>query len=409
MATTTTQGAFLQTRSGLYYQAGYPAYGIPATIGGTSTTSVSTIRSWTKVRVKSDGPSPPRRKPKGLALISSFGGGLTSYNHDTTITMRGLYGDGIGNLYVNDYTAGPPVKTAEIEQRARARSVMNARSSIKNEVWNLSTFMAEMPETWAYVRQVASGLLRSYQAVRRGDLRKLHNMAFPLKGGGTYRGGRGRYTKKYTLYGESLEKGVESKWMEWRYAVSPMLYDLDDMLKYLYDSSMSPRIRRISATGVEKDFTDYKSSYGLTAQSVETRCKTVVYYSVNPNVNSFKRLGMMNPVATLYELLPLSFVLDWFLPLGEYLASLDAMAGVSVYGSTQSLSTRLRSVANKSLTNVSPAGYSGWQTPNIWEKKSFNRFTNPTLDIQPPVFSMSLNASRLVDSFVLLRYAFGKS
>lgn len=409
MATTTTQGPFLQTKTGRYYQAGYPAYGIPAYIAGTSTTSTSTIRSWSTVRVKSDGPTPRRRKPQGMDLVSSLLGGLTAWNHETTITTRGLYGDGIGNLMVNDFTAGPPVRMAEIEAKARSRSIMNARREIKGEVWNLSTFMAELPETWNYVRQVASGLLKSYQAVKRGDIKKLHNMVFPLKGGDTYRGGRGRYTKKYPAYGNSLERGIENKWMEWRYAITPMMYDLDDALKYLYSSSMNIMLRRIEATGVEKDFTTYKSSGGLATQEVSTRCKTVVYFSVQPGVNGFKKLGLLNPVATLYELVPLSFVLDWFLPLGDYLASLDAMASVSVFGSTQSTSSRLRSISDKSLVNIAPPGYKAWQTPNVWEKRSFTRSVNPTLDIQAPTFSMSLNANRLVDSFVLLRYAFSKS
>lgn len=36
------------------------------------------------------------------------------------------------------------------------------------------------------------------------------------------------------------------------------------------------------------------------------------------------RFGLLNPLEVIWELVPLSFVADWFLPIGDYLSALDA-------------------------------------------------------------------------------------
>lgn len=36
------------------------------------------------------------------------------------------------------------------------------------------------------------------------------------------------------------------------------------------------------------------------------------------------RFGLLNPLEVIWELVPFSFVADWFLPIGDYLSALDA-------------------------------------------------------------------------------------
>jgi hypothetical protein len=45
------------------------------------------------------------------------------------------------------------------------------------------------------------------------------------------------------------------------------------------------------------------------------------------HIVSLASLGVTNPLEIAWELVPFSFVVDWALPVGQYLSSLDAMFG----------------------------------------------------------------------------------
>lgn len=61
----------------------------------------------------------------------------------------------------------------------------------------------------------------------------------------------------------------------------------------------------------------------------ECRRRRLVRYSLCYDVPSWalkdvSELGLSNPLSTLYELTPYSFVLDWVVPVGDWLSVLDA-------------------------------------------------------------------------------------
>jgi len=51
-----------------------------------------------------------------------------------------------------------------------------------------------------------------------------------------------------------------------------------------------------------------------------------------------KQLGLTNPVQVLWDAVPMSFVVDWFLPVNKYLSSFDASLGVTLGPVVQSKS-----------------------------------------------------------------------
>jgi len=128
-------------------------------------------------------------------------------------------------------------------------------------------------------------------------------------------------------------------------------------------------------------------------------------------VQAFKRLGLLNPVAVLWEVVPLSFVVDWFIPIGTYLASLDAMAGVSIWTSWESLQ------ANTEYTYLAGASSYVHPTEPIWsvttysqataENRYYIRSISPNLSMPLPTFTLSDSANRILDALALSRQALG--
>jgi hypothetical protein len=57
---------------------------------------------------------------------------------------------------------------------------------------------------------------------------------------------------------------------------------------------------------------------------------------------AFTSLGLTNPALVAWELVPFSFVVDWALPIGDWLSSLDAMLGYDSNNTWSSISTLQR-------------------------------------------------------------------
>lgn len=51
---------------------------------------------------------------------------------------------------------------------------------------------------------------------------------------------------------------------------------------------------------------------------------------VNPNLYTANRLGLVNPAAVAWELVPFSFVVDWFVNVGDYISQFNDLLGVDV-------------------------------------------------------------------------------
>lgn len=75
---------------------------------------------------------------------------------------------------------------------------------------------------------------------------------------------------------------------------------------------------------------------------VTVRTDNVVHTSLtyaleNPFLRSLAQMGITNPAVLLWELTRLSFVLDWLLPIGNYLSVMDATLGWKFMGGTSSV------------------------------------------------------------------------
>jgi hypothetical protein len=64
--------------------------------------------------------------------------------------------------------------------------------------------------------------------------------------------------------------------------------------------------------------------------------RTKVYYVIdNAALRESAKLGLINPLLVGWELVPYSFVIDWFLPIGNMLEALDATVGTQFVSGTQ--------------------------------------------------------------------------
>jgi hypothetical protein len=127
------------------------------------------------------------------------------------------------------------------------------------------------------------------------------------------------------------------------------------------------------------------------------------------NLNSWGSFGLLNPAAVAWELLPFSFVVDWFLPVGRYLEGLDVPMRFDHLGGTigyrrQVLTERENFIVNQTL-RIPGEGSMSTQ----WVYVERNQLGGaPTVDLSSIVWEPKLGAGRVTSAISLLRQTFGR-
>jgi hypothetical protein len=163
-------------------------------------------------------------------------------------------------------------------------------------------------------------------------------------------------------------KDLADNWLELQYGWKPLLTDIEGTLQSLsnlQDSQDVVHSVRVSASkGGGNRFISFPGNGDInqldkaTSQLVwKTKCKLTLRYKIDqPLVSFLSQTGFLNPINLIWEILPFSFVADWFLGVGPYLEALSAWKGLSFAGGSQTLFTK--------ATTETAAGYSGLNLSN---------------------------------------------
>ncbi len=160
---------------------------------------------------------------------------------------------------------------------------------------------------------------------------------------------RGRYLSDTSRSG-GLRKGAKhfaNNYLEFHFGWAPLMSDIHDAAETL-SSPIIPhnvfaKARRFRAPVTTKTHYDDGSllsdKYMTDAweQTITLRAQVSV---TNPNLGLSQQLGMINPLSVAWELVPYSFVLDWFVNVGEFLQQFTDFAGVNLTQQQRTIFTR---------------------------------------------------------------------
>lgn len=136
---------------------------------------------------------------------------------------------------------------------------------------------------------------------------------------------------------------LENLRMEYRYAVVPLAADMEGIAKVFHGIKLSPRqtFRGYAADEVSEsipirgkyiiDGTHFVDLDGYYTYSHKVECRAGVLTEINFSIfNDFsRRMGFTQSAAAMFDLLPLSFILNWFINLGDFILAWQPNAGVS--------------------------------------------------------------------------------
>jgi hypothetical protein len=116
-------------------------------------------------------------------------------------------------------------------------------------------------------------------------------------------------------------KDVSGRWLELQYGWLPAVSDSYEAAK-AFELQTKMRSTRVSATAGKTGLIERSASpTNYSFPGVHTIRKRVEY-EMTEQLSLSRSLGLMDPLSVVWEIIPWSFVIDWFLPVGSYLENL---------------------------------------------------------------------------------------
>lgn len=227
----------------------------------------------------------------------------------------------------------------------RDKAITKARLKMKDQQVNLGAALGEANTTARMVGDTALTIARSIRQLRRGNF---------------YGAARDLGLNRRNLRTDSTN--LHQRWLELQYGWKPLLSDV-----YGACDALAKRDKgHFRMTGISNQRAKANKQWFYGGLGTGYRC-SVDYnaeYGVKCRIDALpendllivlSQLGVTNPGTVAWELVPFSFVVDWFLPIGDFLNQLDALLGYS--NITSSVSTFSKETfRGRGVTSVGPYG-----------------------------------------------------
>lgn len=289
------------------------------------------------------------------------------------------------------------------------RAISKAGQKVGDTSIDLGVAAAEARKTFKMFNLIVKDTSAAVVAIRRGNFKKAANILGLKKVPRGVKPGR---------------RNFESNWLEYRYGWRTFMMDLDGAVRHLAETFVErPPIlvakarevdsRQVSSTTVVSAWANppYPSTSvswsGTSFNRVVTDTFTaeLVYkYKINnPTASQLNQLGLVNLANLAWELIPYSFVVDWFVNIQETLQNMSAFIGKTCLDGTLTLIHEQEAVTKP--LNIIYQGYTQTVTKAGYTRnwvRSYNRSKVSFLSVVPE-FRLNLSVGKLVDAYSLLQ------
>lgn len=170
---------------------------------------------------------------------------------------------------------------------------------------------AERRKTIALIANRVGSLYRAYRSLRRGR--------------NPFNGNR-----------RSDPKRAPELWLEYTYGWVPLVHDVYDALQFEKNNRPHAHIRKKVKGRLSVEELDGGTLYPYVQWNRRNTVQCTRTYSLgadvivtDPGWAFLNQFDISNPAALAWELLPYSFVVDWFIPVGDWLRVMNATAGIT--------------------------------------------------------------------------------
>jgi hypothetical protein len=215
------------------------------------------------------------------------------------------------------------------------------REKMSGSDFNLGTVLGEGHQTLRMIGDTAISIAKSLHHLRKGDLSGAARSLLEPAG----RRPLVPYDKMKPF--RPNQAALSSKWLELQYGWKPLLKDVESGAEFIAHKLSVP-IQQVHRMSLQKSVkqTYVTNTYGPSRPDLNVigESLVVVRRSLKVTVaeppSAMQSLGLLNPEVVAWEIMPWSFVIDWFLPIGSYLEARAALSGVVISSTLQSTTRR---------------------------------------------------------------------
>jgi hypothetical protein len=265
---------------------------------------------------------------------------------DTLVTPNPLYcsqsisivGDGVATE--SDVVPGPEFNPdlATIATNMAIQQANSSRSQIGADV-------GERRQTSNMILGAARRLGGAFNDVRHGN----------------FKGAARQLGVPWSRHRNGGPSDIGSAWLSMQYGWLPLLSDVYNTIEALHPIDDKDLIRAVghAKDTVQKSYTFLRGGDVITrrySSSGHSRCE-LCYFVSDKDLLVAGQLGLTNPLQVAWEVVPYSFIIDWFVPIGTYFESLGNLALIFRGGSV-SLKSDTRDSYSAANYGTTPApGY----------------------------------------------------
>lgn len=243
------------------------------------------------------------------------------------------------NWVVNSYSPSllpDPSTDSCFSDNVRKKCVYKLQEEIAKSEFNLTVSGAEAAKTVELITHTAARLLQAARALKKGRLGDAYNTL-----GLSPKSGRPPKPKK-------VRENAGNYWLEMQYGWKPLLSDIHGGMQALATMLNKPDVPIFyaEARSSDKDFLVERLVGGSSTYAYDTdwdvkyqqSCRIGVTYRIRSGeIVQAARLGLTNPALVAWEVVPFSFVVDWFIPVGDFLSQISAYHGLEFVSGYQTL------------------------------------------------------------------------
>lgn len=201
-------------------------------------------------------------------------------------------------------------------------------------------------------------------------------------------------------------RALADHWLNYSYGWRPLARNIYDTAHTFYEMAHNAA-KLIEGNGNCRvsGSPSYTSPYSLAyqiqwLQNVHCVLRAVVE---NPNLHRLNQLGLTNPVSIAWELVPFSFVIDWFIPVSNVLSAMSAGFGLSWRGGQINVNTYEQINIHREPGYITPwtdcvGSGSYTEKTKTMQRVALTGFPYPRFyaDLTPYSTTRALNAAALV-------------
>lgn len=271
-----------------------------------STTTLSNGDRWA---FASPRPRPPVLTPTvGVIYRTRFNFGIYKVAHGVL-----LYTGNAQFAYTN-YPQSTITKSSVGDYINRT---IKARANLGSGPFNAANFLGEFHQTAAMISHRIGTISEAAKQLSNGNVKAFAQALgiAPLS-----------RRQKARVRDSAPGRRLADNWLEYTYGWSPLVSDVYGAIQALqqgYAREGKTVTGRSGNSFSKQGQRDQNMATGPLASSATFR--GTVYDS---RLTTMQQLGLLNPYALAWELMPFSFVVDWFLPIGDALQALSAGVGL---------------------------------------------------------------------------------